>query len=483
MNRIIFAALFGAGICSAQASAADAAPLKVELVWEGMDGQAWTPYFLLNAVQKRLPPGALDIKIAYLANKDEKGAWKAKGGQEELDELMRMAVIQDLYPKQFWNYLAGRSLNPWGDGWKEAVGFAGISTAKLADGVKNNGANLLEKHWKSLQQRKDEKSPLFIEGKPYKGDWRLLSLTEAVNSLLPKTQQISMPAAPKISASAPPKLWVITSKADTFAGEDNNITAALSKNFQGMKAETVEYDSAEFKSRFGGLNVKFLPAYVIEDVPAVRDVFNAYISRGLFTQTTGYLMLSERSREGILLKQTKTPGTLELFVMAQCPYGVQAENLIVEAVSKKLIPDNVKIRLRFIADVIEEEGKEKKFQSLHGPAEWEEDVRQLMIQEKYPDKFFAYLSARNAEPGSSLWEEAAKKAGIDPAVIIAEFDKGKALLEADAKIVSELGINSSPTFLWEGRTLVSGVAGLQKIKGFEKVPAQGQASGGCQGKK
>ena len=163
--------------------------------------------------------------------------------------------------------------------------------------------------------------------------------------------------------------------------------------------------------------------------------------------------------------------------MSQCPFGTQAENSLIEAVKKKLIPDKIRVRIRYIADVTGS-GTQRSFRSLHGPAEWEENARQLLIGDMYPGKLFDYLLERNKNPNSSMWQVAAGKAGIDPDVITRKFEKGKELLARDVKIADELGINASPTFLWEGRLLISGLAGLKKIPGFEKISVKGSA-GSC----
>ena len=75
--------------------------------------------------------------------------------------------------------------------------------------------------------------------------------------------------------------------------------------------------------------------------------------------------------------------------------------------------------------------------------------------------------------------ELAKKAGLDPVTIADGFSAGKALLADDFTYTSNLGINTSPSFLWEGRVFMVGVGELAKVPGFEKVTAQGATGAGC----
>lgn len=453
--------------------------VKAELFWESMDGQAWHGYFLLDAARRRMGEN-LDIRVTCLVKKGADGSWQSPRGKEEVGESMRMAVLQQFHPKQFWNYLAGRSLNSWEGGWKDAARFAGISPEKLEKEVKERGDSMLESHLRRAREFNAERPVIFVAGKPYSGEWKLMPLIEALNAGLPPDRRLSVPALPAAEAVKPPKFWVLVSSSNPFAREDQNLTAAISRTFEGVKPAVLDYDSG-LPQALAGLDVKFLPAYVLEDTPSVRSVFRQAIEKGMLYPKNGYFVVSEKSREGVFLGRPHKPGLLELFVMSQCPYGVQAENSVIEASKKKLLPEGTRVRVRYIADISAGPGTEKKFQSLHGTAEWEEDVRQLVIQERYPEKFFDYLSGRNADPNSSMWESAAGKAGVDPASVLKEFEKGKELLALDAKAGAELGINSSPTFLWEGRVLASGMAGLKKISGFENIPLQNPGSGqqGC----
>ncbi|MBU4246166.1 MAG: GILT family protein, partial [Nanoarchaeota archaeon] len=62
---------------------------------------------------------------------------------------------------------------------------------------------------------------------------------------------------------------------------------------------------------------------------------------------------------------------VQLFVMSQCPYGVQAENAIKPVLDT--LKDKISFELRFIAN----QKADGTFSSLHGQAEVDENVRQL----------------------------------------------------------------------------------------------------------
>ena len=170
--------------------------------------------------------------------------------------------------------------------------------------------------------------------------------------------------------------------------------------------------------------------------------------------------------------------------MSECPYGTAAENSLLEAVKDKTLPPGLKLEFHFIGDAKKAENPAPgasawAFSSLHGEPEWRENARQLFISRRFPDKFKAYLLARNVDIKSPDWEKPAKAAGIDTAAVAAGSDEAAALLAEDFAKTSALGITSSPTFVLGGREVMMGLGELGKTPGFEKIPAPGQSGAGC----
>ncbi|MEW6042054.1 MAG: hypothetical protein AB1633_11085, partial [Elusimicrobiota bacterium] len=124
--------------------------VKIDIFFESLDGQAWQWYFLTDAIKKRLPE--VDIKISCLVEKDSSGTFQSKRGEREVQESIRMAVIDKLYPSQFLNYLNARSLNPYPGGWKDASIFAGISVQKIEQAVEEKGIAILNEHYERSQK-------------------------------------------------------------------------------------------------------------------------------------------------------------------------------------------------------------------------------------------------------------------------------------------------------------------------------------------
>jgi hypothetical protein len=112
-------------------------------------------------------------------------------------------------------------------------------------------------------------------------------------------------------------------------------------------------------------------------------------------------------------------------------------------------------------------GNESSLQSMHGPGEVDEDIRELCARDHYKadHQFMKYLACRSKNPRNPDWKPCAKEAGMDDAVIQQCFDgDGKKLLAEDFGVAQALAIGSSPTFIANGRRQFNAieVAALQK---------------------
>ncbi|MDE2999308.1 MAG: DsbA family protein [Gemmatimonadota bacterium] len=177
-----------------------------------------------------------------------------------------------------------------------------------------------------------------------------------------------------------------------------------------------------------------------------------------------------------------SPVKVELFVMAHCPYGMRAEAALAPTV--RAFGDGIDFRLHFIA---QEAGKEPvsagplrplrplrshgescesgavsgtgRFLSLHGDAEVEEGIRQVVMMHLYPDRFYDYILDRNENMASPDWQTSAGRAGID-AERVAEFTsgaKGETLFSENIRRSNQLGVRASPTLYVNGVEVKGGI--------------------------
>ncbi|MBR2082094.1 MAG: hypothetical protein IJ876_03670 [Elusimicrobiaceae bacterium] len=244
--------------------------------------------------------------------------------------------------------------------------------------------------------------------------------------------------------------FIIVESGEYAAGqEDARLTAGLGQ-FLAMEPVVTKMTQlqAQQDASLANLDYSFLPLYLIKKTDAVRAKMEEPLKQGYVQETADYIVLPHQTRTGVYANKEAKPGVMEIFVMSQCPYGVMAENAVIEAKKNGTFPTDKTVKIRYIVNYDAARG----FSSLHGSGEWEEDVRQLLIAKYYPTKFWKYLAIRNKDYKSSRWDKAMEEAGINPNKIMKKFDtEGLELLKAEAAYGQEYGVNASPTFLWEGK--------------------------------
>lgn len=272
---------------------------------------------------------------------------------------------------------------------------------------------------------------------------------------------------------------VIVMDDDVTGGVDSAVNAGLEQLFDAkINVTTVNRSAALADPNYQGLNLDFMPLYLVEKTDHVKAKIDEYIKEGRMRagqipEKNGWLILEHAGRNGVYANKELRPNEIDLFVMSQCPYGVRAENQIIDLMKLERLPKDLKINVRYIAS--ERNGE---INSLHGSAEWEEDVRQIIIREKYPQKFWKYLEIRNKDYRSSLWDVAAEEAGINPRIFRKYWKFGLEKLKEDMKITDDYNVSGSPTVIWQGRT-VTDMGSLGNIKGLEGFK---QSYGGAAGK-
>lgn len=278
--------------------------------------------------------------------------------------------------------------------------------------------------------------------------------------------------APK-EAPKPTVEFVVVESEQYQSGKHSPQISASIANFLGgvPSVKTVSYTQAKQDPALAEVDMTFLPVYMVKKNPQVREKLDKHLAAGYATEKGEYIVLARVARTGVYEGKEAKTGLLELFVMSQCPYGAMAENLVIDAQKAGQIPADKTIKLRYIVNYNEKTG----FQSLHGSAEWEENIRQLLIAKYYPKKLWKYLEIRNKDYRSSRWDKAMKEAGINPNKIMKKFDtEGVELLKAEAAYVNEYAISASPSFLWEGKEVLDFGSVSQK-EGLEFLnPARGQ---------
>jgi glutaredoxin len=155
--------------------------------------------------------------------------------------------------------------------------------------------------------------------------------------------------------------------------------------------------------------------------------------------------------------KTERP-VVDLYSMAFCPYGTQAENAMKPVAA--LLGSKADIRVRYITTTTG--NTVASVWSLHGTSEAKEDLRQICIIKKNPEKFWAYLGQfndacypqyQNASLLDACWKNVTVAVGIDSKIIetCASGEEGLALLKADEALSNKDGASSSPTLIINGQ--------------------------------
>jgi len=200
---------------------------------------------------------------------------------------------------------------------------------------------------------------------------------------------------------------------------------------------TANFVSIEDKN--GLYNLKF----TINDGP--YDTFVTKDGKTLFPQAID-MAAAPVVEAPVEIPKTEKP-VVQLFVMSQCPYGVQAENGLESVV--ELMGSSIDFQLRFIAN----DNGNGTFSSLHGQNEVDEDIRQICIMKYENAKLWNYLSCVNADYSNiaTIWENCAKTALIDAEKIkTCAAGEGKDLFKENIKTADELQVQGSPTLKING---------------------------------
>ena len=167
---------------------------------------------------------------------------------------------------------------------------------------------------------------------------------------------------------------------------------------------------------------------------------------------------------------------VDLHVMAQCPYGVQAEAAFKDVVSK-FGPD-----LDLHVEYIGQSASGGDPSSMHGPNEVKGDLTQVCVQKYAPAKAFDFILCQNENNKEVATNGAAcaTKLGIpaDKVTACADGQEGKDLLLASFKRSQEKGASGSPTIFIAGNKYEGG----RKPTDFMKAicsGATGKKPAGC----
>ncbi len=181
-----------------------------------------------------------------------------------------------------------------------------------------------------------------------------------------------------------------------------------------------------------------------------------------------------------------------LFVMAFCPYGNIAENAFYDVVA--LLSDKMAFEPVYIIS-----GSNGNYQSLHGPTELNQDVREKIVYNTYgAKKWMAFTFDVNAnctvQNADTCWKPAAERHGINTTMVEDKFATDfNTIVEAEIAKSTQYNVQGSPTIIMNGKEYSSGTRSSEAFKqfvcsGFNTAPGEcsttlsateGTATGSC----
>jgi len=138
---------------------------------------------------------------------------------------------------------------------------------------------------------------------------------------------------------------------------------------------------------------------------------------------------------------------VDLFVMSYCPYGNQAEELLMPVA--QLLGDSVDVELHYIVYSDYATGypdycidEDNVYCSMHKIAELNQGIRELCVAKYQPDKFWDFVIGANTATSDDIeqkWQGIASGIGIDVNQIsTCQKDEGMALLDNELALSNAL---------------------------------------------
>jgi hypothetical protein len=141
------------------------------------------------------------------------------------------------------------------------------------------------------------------------------------------------------------------------------------------------------------------------------------------------------------IKKSDKP-LVEAFVVARCPFGLQMQRAMAEAV--KNIPSLADyFKVRYIGSV-----SGNTITAMHGEAEAKENLRQICIREEQPAKYWPYVACQMKASGTET--SCQTSTGVDTAKLnacISDTSRGVAYAKKDFDLASQNNVSGSPTMI------------------------------------
>jgi hypothetical protein len=422
----------------------------------------------------------VDFRLDYIGSGTGDGFHSLHGESEVRGDKIQLCAAK-LFPARYLKMISCMNENQRGipDGWRTCANRADIAAepiAACADGP--DGAALLTESFKRSSARRAQGSPtMYFAGKRYNGPRGEQAFARAICRVIGSDPPDICAELPK-PVSVPVIIMTDSRCRDCKSGRFEMLCENL---FPGAEIRVLDYASPEGKRLYASLGHErvLLPAMLfdrqvekaenyerISRMLTPRGDFLLLRSGSVFDPTkeicdngrddtgNGKVDCGDPDCANVMVCRPEKPGQLEVFIMSQCPFAVRGLNAMSEILD--VFGADMQFEVHYVATA---EGDE--FKSLHGPAEVDENIRELCVIKHYPErhKFMDYIWCRNKNIRSAEWQACTGANGIDSELIksCAEGDEGRRLLRRDVPLAEALQIRGSPTWVVNGRYKFNGI--------------------------
>jgi predicted DsbA family dithiol-disulfide isomerase len=509
---VLIAAFLAATSCNSQKNAVPLGPVKLN------PGAVKVEFFVMsqcpygvqveNGVKEALEKLGPDVDFSLdFIGTDNNGQLSSMHGPDEVTGDIVQSCVAKLQPAGLAQFLAcqNKDMKKVATTLESCAAELKLDVTALTNCARGEeGKRLLQASFARAQAKGASGSPtMYIGGKPYNGRRTSTDFLRAICAQYEKKPAAcnSLPPVPQVN---------VTVLTDTRCTECNvdGLMGMLASQVGNPVLTRLDYGSQEGRALFDGLpNSKslLLPLVLFDETLAADTEASKSLARYLrplgknMTLSVGASFqpacadaqgCSLEECKNTLACRTETANTLDLFVMSQCPYGVQALNSMDEVLTN-FKDSGLHFNVHYIGDGTAKTG----FTSMHGAEEVAEDLREVCAMAKYKKdaRYMKYVLCRNKDIRSPDWQKCAID-GIEAKAIqaCAEGEEGKQLLEEKMSLAKSLSIGASPTWLANGKFKFSGIdaetvrknlcAHNAALKGCDKTLSQvpgGSSAAGC----
>lgn len=423
----------------------------------------------------------VDFQIDFIG--DERGGQlTSMHGEPEVkgDILQLCAVKHYPDPKKWMSFIDCQNKN-WTaipDGWEACADKNGMDKGKIKTCFEGNeGKDLLKESFKRAKAANAQGSPTIkVAGAPYEGG---RSKTDFMRAICEKYSATKPGICSKIPEDVVVNAVILSDKRCKTCQ-----TAGLEANLKGrffpkLQTKNLDWGTDEGKKLYKELGIKNLPIILFEQgvekaekyamiarwmedkgkykqlrFPAEFDPTAEICDNKTDDNNDSKVDCDDPTCKDDLICRKEVPNKADVFIMSQCPYGVQAVD------SMKEVLDNFKGKIKFDIHYIADKTGDN-ISSMHGQSEVDEDIRHLCVKKYYTkkDKYLDYIWCRNKNYRSDDWKSCATN-GIVAATIekCMSSGEGKKLLAEDLQLAKALKVSGSPTWLANNKFKFSGIA-------------------------